>query len=312
VKEVRDRVAFITGGASGIGLGIARAFLRAGMRVVIADIRDDHLQRAKAVLEGGARLHALKLDVCDREAVRAAADETQRVFGNVHVLCNNAGVGMLGGAKTVTFDDWDWGFAVNVGGVINGIQTFLPRMLAHGEGGHIVNTSSIGAVFPGPGGIVYLAAKSAVAVLSEALKNDLLSDNVGVTVLLPGPTATNIHEVGKHRPAQFQNTGVRELEEKLAGAPLFANGLDPAEVGEMVLDAVQRDLLFVFTHNDFKAGVAQRFEAMLAAFPRGPVDPERAKAFGFPVINEMYTQMLERNEPPAGPAWLRENRSTRC
>lgn len=300
MKTVENKVAFITGGASGIGLGMAQAFLRAGMRVVIADIRDDHLHRAKAMLEGGARLHALKLDVCDREAMKAAADETQRVFGNVHVLCNNAGVGMLGSAKTATYDDWDWGISVNLGGVINGVQTFLPRMLAHGEGGHIVNTSSIGAVFPGPGGIVYLAAKAAVVVLSEALKNDLLEDNIGVTVLLPGPTATNIHEVGKLRPAQFQNTGVRELEDRLAVQPLFGNGMDPLKVGEMVLDAVRRDLLFVFTHNEFKEGVAQRFEAMLAAFPRGPIDLERARGFGFPVINEIYTRILERKELPAG------------
>jgi short-subunit dehydrogenase len=208
---------------------------------------------------------------------------------------------MLGGAKSVTYDDWDWGLAVNLGGVVNGVQTFLPRMLVQGEG-HIVNTSSIGAVAPGPGGIVYLAAKSAVAVLSEALRNDLLSDNVGVTVLLPGPTTSNIHEVGKLRPAHYQNTGVRELEERLGARPLNQIGMDPVEVGEMVLDAIRRDLLFVFTHNDFKVGVEQRFAAMLAAFPHGPVDPERAKGFGFPVINEMYTDILRRDEPPARPA----------
>jgi NAD(P)-dependent dehydrogenase (short-subunit alcohol dehydrogenase family) len=294
LKDVVDKVAFITGGASGIGLSMAQVFLRRGMKVAIGDIRDDHLAQAAARFAGEPRIHCIKLDVTSRAGMNAAADETEAKFGNIHVLCNNAGVGLLGGAKSVTYDDWDWSLAVNLGGVINGVQTFLPRMLAHGEPGHIVNTSTIGAVLPGPGGVAYLAAKSAVLTLSECLKNDLAGDNIGITVLIPGPTTTRIHEVGKLRPKQFQNTGVRELEERLGQAPLFGNGMDPMRVGEMVLEAIERDQLFVFTHNDFKVGVEQRFAAMLTGFSDEPVDPERAAGFGFPVINEIYTEIVRR------------------
>ncbi len=307
LKVVENKTAFITGGASGIGLGMAQAFLGAGMRVVIADLRPDALEDAaealrSAVSATGAdkRLHVLPLDVTDRAAMSAAAAAAEHVFGDIHVLCNNAGVGMMGGVKSMTYDDWDWCLSVNLGGVINGIQTFLPRMLAHGQGGHIVNTSSIGAFSPGPGGIAYLAAKSAVATLSEALRIDLLEDNIGVTSLLPGPTRTNINRVADLRPERFQNTGLRQIEEQLRHTPLFDNGLDPLEVGEMVLDAVRRDLLFVFTHNDFKPGVAQRFEAILAGFPPGPIDPERGKRFGFPLVHPLYAEILRRKESPAG------------
>ena len=294
MKDVVDKVAFVTGGASGIGLGMAQTFLRHGMKVVIADIRDDHLAQAGALFANERRIHCLKVDVTSRAGMSAAADEAESRFGRVHVLCNNAGVGVLGGAKSVTYDDWDWSLAVNLGGVINGVQTFLPRMLAHGEPSHIVNTSTIGAVLPGPGGIVYLAAKSAVLTLSECLKNDLVDDNIGVSVLIPGPTATRIHEVGRLRPEKFKNTGVRELEEKLGHAPLFGNGMDPLQVGEMVLRAIAQDQLFLFTHNDFRVGVEQRFAAMLTGFSDEPVDPARAAGFGFPVVNEIYAEIVRR------------------
>lgn len=300
MKELADRTAFITGGASGIGLGMAHAFLAAGMRVAVADVRPQALQSAVSSLNGGDRVLALPLDVSDRKAMSSAADEVSRVLGPVHLLCNNAGVGMLGGVSSMTYDDWDWCMAVNLGGVINGIQTFLPRMRAHGQGGHIVNTSSIGVVSPGGGGAAYLSAKAAIMMLSECLKIELKDTNIGVSVLIPGPTQTNINRVGELRPSTFQNTGLRDVEEKLAREPLFANGLDPLEVGQMVLDAVRRDLLFVFTHNDFKEGVEQRFAAILQAFPPGPLDTERSKQFGFALVDPLYEAILRRNAPPAG------------
>src|ERR1700730_15067535 len=137
MKAVTGKVAFVTGGASGIGLGMARVFLREGMKVVIADVRQDHLDHAAHELgqEFAARKDVLfiQLDVSDREAMASAADEAERVFGKVHVLCNNAGVGAMGGVKRMTYSDWDWILGVNLGGVINGVHTFLPRILAHGE-----------------------------------------------------------------------------------------------------------------------------------------------------------------------------------
>src|SRR5262249_21900628 len=127
MQEVEGRTAFVTGGASGIGLGMASAFAGAGMNVVIADFRADHIQTALASLD--TRVHAIELDVTDREGFARAADEAESVFGNVHVLCNNAGMGILGPVTLARYDDWDWGLAVLLGGVVNGIQTFVPRML---------------------------------------------------------------------------------------------------------------------------------------------------------------------------------------
>jgi NAD(P)-dependent dehydrogenase (short-subunit alcohol dehydrogenase family) len=299
VQHVEGKVAFVTGGASGIGFGMARVFLRNGMKVVIADIRQDHLDEAAALLKGANNVHFIRLDVTDRAAMAAAADETERIFGKVHVLCNNAGIGILGGAKKATYDDWDWGLGVNLGGVINGIQTFVPRIARHGEGGHIVNTSSMAGVLPGAGATIYVTAKAAVLGMSECLKAELAGDKIGVTALCPGPITTNIHEVAKMRPEQFQNTGLGEVEASLAARVPSPVWMDPIEVGEMVLDAIRRDLLFIFTHNEFKDGVAQRFAATLAAFPRDPVDEEKAKRFGFPTSNPLYAEILAANADPA-------------
>ncbi len=299
MDKVEGKVAFITGGASGIGFGMARVFLRNGMKVAIADIRQDHLDEAAAALKGSNAVHFIRLDVTDRAQMKAAADETERVFGKVHVLCNNAGVGILGGAKRATFDDWDWGMSVNLGGVINGVQTFVPRIMAHGEGGHIVNTSSMAGVLPGGAATIYVTAKAAVLGMSESLRQELAPEHIGVTALCPGPITTNIHEVSTLRPEKYKNSGLGEVEAALAVRQPSPVWMDPIEVGEMVLDAIRRDLAFVFTHNEFKDGVAQRFAATLNAFPRGPVDEEKAKRFGFPTSNPMYAELLKSNPDPA-------------
>ena len=299
MQDVEGKVAFITGGASGIGLGIARTLLGAGMKVVIADIRQDHLDEAAALLKGSNAVHFIRLDVTDRAAMAAAADETERVFGKVHVLCNNAGVGIIGGVKDATYADWDWGIRVNLDAVFNGIHSFLPRILAHGEGGHIVNTSSVAAVLPGS--LVYSAAKSAVMGLSEGIRPELAKDNIGVTCLMPGPIVTNIHEVAKLRPEQHGDTGYGAFEQQLLDRTPSADWMDPLDVGGMVLDAIRRNLLFVFTHNEFREGAEQRFQAVLSAFPRGPVDQERVRRLGFPVANPMYAEILEADAEPARP-----------
>jgi NADP-dependent 3-hydroxy acid dehydrogenase YdfG len=164
MKSVENRVAFITGGASGIGLGIARAFVDAGMKVVLADLRQDHIDAAMSQFgKRGhlAQVHAICLDVTDRTAMAAAAEESVGVFSKIHVLVNNAGVGIQGPLDGITYADWDFGLAVNLGGVVNGLQTFLPRIRAHGEGGHIVNTASLAALVPMPATfLVYVAARA--------------------------------------------------------------------------------------------------------------------------------------------------------
>jgi NAD(P)-dependent dehydrogenase (short-subunit alcohol dehydrogenase family) len=293
MKVVTGKVAFITGGASGIGLGMARVFLRQGMKVVIADVRQDHLDRVARELRTAKDVHFIQLDVSDRDAMAGAAAEAERVFGKVHVLCNNAGVGAMGDVKRTTYSDWDWILGVNLGGVINGVHTFLPRILAHGEGGHIVNTSSVGALVPMPGGIAYITAKSGVMGLTEALRAELAEDNVGVTLLSPGPTVTNIHEVARLRPPQFQDTGLRDIEAELALRAAPAGWMDPVAVGERVLDAILTNRLFVMTHNEFKAGAEMRCKALLTGFPKGPVDEAKVRALGFPVANPLYAEIVE-------------------
>lgn len=272
MKEVRGKVAFITGGASGIGLGIAGAFVEAGMKVVLADLRQDHIDEA---LTGFAKrgqsksVHAIRLDVTDRAAMAAAADETERVFGKVHVLVNNAGVGIQGPFKGITYADWDFGMAVNLGGVINGIQTFLPRIRAHGEGGHIVNTASLAALVPMPAQFVtYVAAKAAVVRISECIRDELMQENIGVSVLCPGPIRTNIFEVSKNRPAAFGvGDAFRAAEDTGATRVPFPSMMEPAEVGALVLKAIRNEELYIITHGEWRPMGEARHAAIIAAMP---------------------------------------------
>jgi NAD(P)-dependent dehydrogenase (short-subunit alcohol dehydrogenase family) len=272
MKDLQGKTAFITGGASGIGLGLAQTFVQAGMRVVLADLRQDHIDSALAEFarrgQAGS-VHAIRLDVTDRAAMAQAAVQTERVFGKVHVLANNAGVGIQGPFQGITFADWDFGLAVNLGGVINGVQTFLPRIRAHGEGGHIINTASLAALVPMPAQfVIYQTAKAAVVTLSEAIRGELAQENIGVSVLCPGPVRTNIHELSKNRPAQFTVGDAYRAAEDAGGTQInFPSQLEPAQVGELVLRAVLNNELYVITHGEWKPAAEQRHAAVLAAMP---------------------------------------------
>jgi NAD(P)-dependent dehydrogenase (short-subunit alcohol dehydrogenase family) len=297
MQEVDGKTAFVTGGASGIGLGMARAFASAGMNVVIADLRPDHIEGALAQLaEDGheQRVQALELDVTDRDAFARAADEAEQAFGHVHVLCNNAGMGILGPVTLARYDDWDWGLGVLLGGVVNGIQTFLPRMLEHGEGGHIVNTSSMAGVLPIGGAAIYITAKAAVIGLSEALRSEVSAEGIGVSAFCPGPVATNIREGGRMRPEQYGDSGYLQLERELEERPNSPLWMDPLECGERVLDGIRRDDLYIFTHREFREGADERFRAMLASFPDEPRDEARAEAISFLLSNLIFREVLER------------------
>jgi len=253
----QGKTAFITGGASGIGFGIAVAFVDAGMNVVLADLRQDHIDEALAAFVKRGRskhVHAIRLDVTDRVTMAEASEETQRVFGNLHVLVNNAGVGIQGPFNGITYADWDFGLGVNLGGVINGLQTFLPRIRAHGEGGHIINTASLAALVPMPAQfVIYQAAKAAVVTLSEAIRTELAQEKIGVSVLCPGPVRTNIHELSRNRPPQFGvGDAFRAAEAAGAATVQFPSMMEPEEVGALVLKAVRNNEQYIITHGEWK------------------------------------------------------------
>jgi NAD(P)-dependent dehydrogenase (short-subunit alcohol dehydrogenase family) len=294
MKEVKDKVAFITGGASGIGLAMARVFIREGMKVVIADIRRDHLDEAMALFNGAGAVHAIELDVSDREAMARAASETERVFGKVHVLCNNAGIGIGGPLKLATYDDWDWAINVNLWGVINGVQAFIPRILAHGEGGHIVTTASMASFLPIFGAGIYITTKFAVVGLSESLRTELASENIGVSVLCPGPVQTNIAESGLTRPAHLSHTGYAETDKMRQAHSVSSVYMDPMRVGERVLEGILRNDLYIFTHPEFRDGIKARCDAIMAAIPDEEPDPARVAAIGFLLSNPIYASARQK------------------
>jgi NAD(P)-dependent dehydrogenase (short-subunit alcohol dehydrogenase family) len=275
--EVQGKTAFITGGASGIGLGMAKVFAKAGMQVVIADIRQDHLDQAMEHFSNtNFRVHPVRLDVSDRAAFAHAADEAERVFGPVHVVCNNAGINMFAPMDECTYDDWDWIMGVNLGGVINGIQTFIPRLKAHGEGGHIVNTASMAAFITGPGAGIYTATKFAVRGLTESLRWNLAPLNIGVSVLCPGLVNSAIYESDKVRPeALSKNVGPVDQAFMERLADIHKVGMDPVEVGEKVLSGIRRNDLYIFPHPEFKEELREIFDEILVALPEEPVDPKR-------------------------------------
>jgi NAD(P)-dependent dehydrogenase (short-subunit alcohol dehydrogenase family) len=272
--DVEGRVAFITGGGSGVGLGMARAFVGAGMRVAIADVRDDHLQAATAEL--GDAVHPIRLDVTDRKAFARAADETEGALGKVHVLCNNAGINLFNDIADATYQDWDWVLGVNLGGVVNGVVTFVPRIKAHGERGHVVNTASMAAFVAGPGAGIYTTAKFAVHGLSEALRWSLLPHGIGVSMVCPGLVKSKIYESDKLRPAVLSTDITPADPEFMRILPsLHEAGMEPDEIGEKVLRAIQRNDFYVFTHPDHRDELREIFDETIAAFPDEPVPPDR-------------------------------------
>ncbi len=277
MRDVTGKTAFITGGASGMGLAMARSFAKAGMKVVITDIEQAALDAVEAEFEASnAEFLTLRLDVTDREGMEQAAEAAEARFGKVHVVCNNAGVAVGGAIDQMTYNDWDWVTSVNLNGVVNGIQAFAERIKAHGEGGHFVNTASMAGHISIPGLSVYTATKFAVVGISETMRADLLQHNIGVSVLCPGIVNTNIFSSDRNRPEELPGTDASgvlvsdlpaedqatRMEELLAGA------LDPAVVGDMVLHAIREDEFYIFTHPELELMTDARKSEMAEAFGR--------------------------------------------
>jgi NAD(P)-dependent dehydrogenase (short-subunit alcohol dehydrogenase family) len=265
------KVAFITGGASGIGLGMAKAFSGAGMKVAIADVRQEALYKAVGELQRtGAVVLPIQLDVTDRARWAEAADEVEAALGPVQLLCNNAGIALPPGPiQDATWEDWDFCMGINLGGVVNGVQTFARRMIAHAAGGHIVNTCSIGGLVAGAGEGIYTTAKYGVAGLTEELRNDLWPHGIGVSLLCPGPTLTQLFASSDAVHPEGMPTGYvrKPLPGQAPGqpAPMVPFAVAPDEVGRRVLKGVQRNDLFIMTHPEFRNIIKARCDALLAA-----------------------------------------------
>lgn len=303
MENLEGKTAFITGGASGIGLGIAKVFAVNGIKVVIADIRQSVLDEAMKYFKSkDLPVHPIRLDVTDREAYARAADEAESVFGNIHILINNAGVGGGGPMQELTYEDWDFVININIGGVINGLVTFLPRIMKHGEGGHVVSTSSSGGIFAVTGSGTYCTSKFAVAGMMENLASDLQGTGVGASVYFPGPVSTNLPlssmqiKEGKANEAQTN-----------PGPPPFdmSSFMDPLEVGERILRAIKRNDLFIMSHPEFREGIEARNKALLRAIPDEEPNAKRhevLKNFGTLLHNPIY----DKQTKPGPLVWGKE------
>jgi NAD(P)-dependent dehydrogenase (short-subunit alcohol dehydrogenase family) len=259
VDSFKDKVAVVTGGGSGIGRALVRALAGEGARVVIADLDEAAMEMVARDVRGqGAQALTVRTDVTDLGQVQALAERAFKELGGVHVLCNNAGVAAWGGLERATHRDWQWVLGVNLWGVIHGIEAFVPRMIAAGGPGHIVNTASMAGLIASQGLGVYNTSKYAVVGLSETLVKDLKPYRIGVSVLCPMGVETRIRDSERSRPAALRNEGG-------AAAPaveLIGRSLAPEVVAAMVLDAVRRGELYVITHDEGLEPLRRRFERM--------------------------------------------------
>jgi len=267
VEAFEGRVAVVTGGGSGIGRALALGLARERARVVVADIDARAAEDVATLIRSeGAEALAVPTDVADLASVQALADRAFRTFGAVHVLCNNAGVALSGGLETATHRDWQWVIGVNLWGVIHGIETFVPRMIAGKEGGHIVNTASMAGLIASQGLGVYNTTKYAVVGLSETLAKDLRPYGIGVSVLCPMGVSTQIRASDRNRPAALRN----ETETRADGIDLIGRTLSPDAVAEMTLHAIRTGQLYVITHEEGLEPLRRRFERLERAIRELP------------------------------------------
>lgn len=268
MDDFKDKVAFVTGAASGIGLGISRALANAGMRVAMADIESEPLEKAALDLRKvSPQVEAYTLDVSDRAAVYDVAEKVKRSFGRLDILVNNAGVRCKGHDLLDVKDvDYDWVIGVNFLGVVYGIKAFVPLIRESG-GGHVVNTASIGGLMvPGQLKIgLYSATKSAVVTLSEALLGELAPHGIGVSVLCPGAVNTQMIRSPARRPPRF---GTAEKMAPRVVDEFLKDGLDPDVVGRRVLEAIKDDEFYILTHQHYRGAVEERYQKLMKAFDK--------------------------------------------
>jgi NAD(P)-dependent dehydrogenase (short-subunit alcohol dehydrogenase family) len=301
ITDVKGKVAYITGGSSGIGLGIARVFYEAGMKVVIGYLDEQHIGDAlKHFPTDDPRIHAIKHDVMDRDRWEPVADEIEKKFGGLQVLVNNAGVGLQAPASTGTYKDWEWGLGVNLWGPIYGTRTYVPRMLASKQGAHIVTTTSTSGILPGSGAGIYTVAKIAAVGLMEELRLELRNTNIGTSCFVPGLTATNIGVSESYRPSSLKNDGPpavapgaqprpapgaggprppRPPAAPIPGAtPAAIRPMDQMVAARFVLNGQLNNDLYIVAEPEYRAGVEARCNALLESM--NPFKPLPAQLMG--------------------------------
>lgn len=257
--EIDGRVAVVTGGGSGIGRALAEGLAQQGARVVIADVDEPGMAATvEAIEKRGGRALAAPTDVADAAQVQALADRAWQAFGGAHILCNNAGVALWGGLESATLEDWRWVLGVNLWGVIHGVHAFVPRMIAQGQGGHVLNTASMAGLIASQGLGVYNTSKYAVVGLSETLAKDLRPHGIGVSVLCPMGVATRIRDSERGRPAHLRTAAASRPEP----VELIGRTLSPESVAAMAIDAIRDNRLYVITHEEGLEPLRRRFQRL--------------------------------------------------
>jgi len=283
MKRFEGRTAVITGGASGLGLAMARRFAREGVQLVLADVQADALERTAAEFAAaGTPVLAVRCDVSRAEEVERLRDEAVARFGAVHSLCNNAGVAPGGLAWESTVADWEWCLGVNVYGVIHGLRSFVPLMLSQDDEAHIVNTASVAGLLSPPGMGIYCVSKHAVVTLTECLHHDLAgrSDKVRASVLCPAYVPTGIHDSERNRPEELRNAAREKSEEELAREAALRHAVQSGrisaeQVADTVFEAVREERFYILTHQKIKGAIETRMMDIL--LERTPTDTSRPR-----------------------------------
>jgi NAD(P)-dependent dehydrogenase (short-subunit alcohol dehydrogenase family) len=281
MQELKDRVAVITGGASGIGLAMAKRFAREGMKLVLADVEEDALRKVEQEFrKAGVPVLAIRTDVSRSHDVERLAEKTLATFGAVHLVCNNAGVAPGGVVWESTVADWEWVLGVNVWGIIHGVRVFVPIMLRQDTPCHIVNTASVAGLLSVPGMGIYCVSKHAVVTLSECLHHDLTErgSKIGVSLLCPAFVPTGIVDSERNRPALLRNPSRARTPEDQAREEQMRHAVQSGRVSaemvaDMVLDAIRKERFYIFTHPRIKPAIQSRMEDVLNE--RNPIDTSK-------------------------------------
>jgi len=252
MNTIQNKVVFITGGGHGIGLSLGKVFAGHGAKVVLADIDEERLNTAKALLaESGFDVETIVCDVAKAESVKSAAEFTVERFGKVHIVINNAGVSIAGKPGSIPLEDWRWIVDINLMGVVYGVEVFVPLIKSHGEGGYIINTASMAGHIAGPSMSPYHATKYAVVGYSESIRQDLQAENIGVSVLCPAWVRTDIHNAGINKPslARQSASDKKAFDPGVSGfAAVIESGIAPDALAQWVYECMLAERFYIFSH----------------------------------------------------------------